>query len=111
MYADGIASVTDHFFSRNHTEIMLNYFGAKSLPKKPQHPSDRNLFWKEETFRYLVIFLLPPILSQPVFCSVDNLNFRAGILKVCWIWVLMSPLNESTEGEPTADLLDSHRFL
>ena len=29
MYADGITSVTEPFLSRNHTEIMLNYFGAK----------------------------------------------------------------------------------
>ena len=29
MYADGVTSVTEPFLSRNHTEIMLNYFGAK----------------------------------------------------------------------------------
>ena len=29
MYADGITSVTEPFLSRNHTEIMLNYFGAE----------------------------------------------------------------------------------
>ena len=29
MYADGITSVTEPVLSRNHTEIMLNYFGAK----------------------------------------------------------------------------------
>ena len=28
MYADGVTSVTEPFLSRNHTEIMLNYFGA-----------------------------------------------------------------------------------
>ena len=28
MYADGITSVTEPVLSRNHTEIMLNYFGA-----------------------------------------------------------------------------------
>lgn len=29
MYADGITSVTEPVLSRNHTEIMLNYFGCK----------------------------------------------------------------------------------
>ena len=29
MYSDGITSVTEPVLSRNHTEIMLNYFGAQ----------------------------------------------------------------------------------
>ena len=29
MYGDGITSVTEPFLSRNHTEIMLNYFALK----------------------------------------------------------------------------------
>ena len=33
MYADGITSVTEPVLSRNHTEIMLNYFGAQVTSK------------------------------------------------------------------------------
>ena len=115
MYADGITSVTEPFLSRNHTEIMLNYFGAKvtsegttaSIIPEPtlngreiQVPGDIS-----SAAYFIAAGLLTPG-SEILLKNVGINPTRAGILKVCMdMGADITLLNESTEGEPTADLL------
>ena len=115
MYADGITSVTEPFLSRNHTEIMLNYFGAEitsegttaSIRPEPvlegrdiQVPGDIS-----SAAYFIATGLLTPG-SEILLKNVGINPTRAGILKVCMdMGADITLLNESTEGEPTADLL------
>ena len=115
MYADSITSVTEPFLSRNHTEIMLNYFGAKvtsegttaSIVPEPalngreiQVPRDIS-----SAAYFIAAGLLTPD-SEILLKNVGINPTRAGILKVCMdMGADITLLNESTEGEPTADLL------
>ena len=115
MYADGITSVTEPFLSRNHTEIMLNYFGAEitsegttaSIRPEPvlegrdiQVPGDIS-----SAAYFIAAGLLTPG-SEILLKNVGINPTRAGILKVCIdMGADITLLNESTEGEPTADLL------
>ena len=115
MYADGVTSVTEPFLSRNHTEIMLNYFGAKvtsegttaSIVPEPtlngreiQVPGDIS-----SAAYFIAAGLLTPG-SEILLKNVGINPTRAGILKVCMdMGADITLLNESTEGEPTADLL------
>ena len=115
MYADGITSVTEPFLSRNHTEIMLNYFGAEitsegttaSIRPEPvlegrdiQVPGDIS-----SAAYFFAAGLLTPG-SEILLKNVGINPTRAGILKVCMdMGADITLLNESTEGEPTADLL------
>ena len=115
MYADSITSVTEPFLSRNHTEIMLNYFGAKvtsegttaSIVPEPalngreiQVPGDIS-----SAAYFIAAGLLTPG-SEILLKNVGINPTRAGILKVCMdMGADITRLNESTEGEPTADLL------
>lgn len=115
MYADGITSVTEPFLSRNHTEIMLNYFGAEitsegttaSIRPEPvlegrdiQVPGDIS-----SAAYFIAAGLLTPG-SEILLKNVGINPTRAGIIKVCMdMSADITLLNESTEGEPTADLL------
>ena len=115
MYADGITSVTEPFLSRNHTEIMLNYFGAKvtsegttaSIVPEPtlngreiQVPGDIS-----SAAYFIAAGLLTPD-SEILLKNVGINPTRAGILKVCMdMGANITLLNKSTQGEPTADLL------
>lgn len=115
MYADSITSVTEPFLSRNHTEIMLNYFGAKvtsegttaSIVPEPtlngreiQVPGDIS-----SAAYFIAAGLLTPG-SEILLKNVGINPTRAGILKVCMdMGADITLFNESTEGEPTADLL------
>ena len=115
MYADGITSVTEPFLSRNHTEIMLNYFGAEitsegttaSIRPEPvlegrdiQVPGDIS-----SAAYFIAAGLLTPG-SEILLKNVGINPTRAGIIKVCMdMGADITLLNESTKGEPTADLL------
>lgn len=121
MYADGITSVTEPFLSRNHTEIMLNYFGAEitsegttaSIRPEPvlegrdiQVPGDIS-----SAAYFIAAGLLTPG-SEILLKNVGINPTRAGIIKVCMdMGADITLLNESTEGEPTADLLIRTSFL
>ena len=115
MYADGIATVTEPFLSRNHTEIMLKYFGAEvtSNGVSASIPPDPVLNAREVAVPE--IFLLPLTLLQLDFITpnseilLKNVGInptRAGLIKVCQAMEAdITLLNQSTDGEPTADLL------
>ena len=115
MYADGITRVTEPVLSRNHTEIMLNYLGAKvtsqgttaSIEPEPllkareiQVPGDIS-----SAAYFIAAGLLTPD-SQILLRNVGINPTRDGILKVCRaMGANITLLNVNEEGEPVADLL------
>ena len=115
LYSDGVTTVTEPFLSRNHTEIMLNYFGAEvhsegttaSVRPEPvltgrevKVPGDIS-----SAAYFIAAGLLTPN-SEILLKNVGINPTRAGLLKVCMdMGADITLLNQSTEGEPTADLL------
>ena len=115
MYADGITRVTEPVLSRNHTEIMLNYLGAKvtsqgttaSIEPEPllkareiQVPGDIS-----SAAYFIAAGLLTPD-SQILLRNVGINPTRDGILKECRaMGADITLLNVNEEGEPVADLL------
>lgn len=115
MYADGITRVTEPVLSRNHTEIMLNYLGAKvtsqgttaSIEPEPvlkareiQVPGDIS-----SAAYFIAAGLLAPD-SQILLRNVGINPTRDGILKICRaMGADITLLNVNDEGEPVADLL------
>lgn len=115
MYADGITRVTEPVLSRNHTEIMLNYLGARvtsqgttaSIEPEPvlkareiQVPGDIS-----SAAYFIAAGLLTPD-SQILLRNVGINPTRDGILKVCRaMGADITLLNVNEEGEPVADLL------
>lgn len=115
MYADGITSVTEPVLSRNHTEIMLNYFGAQVTSQGTTasiHP-DPALEAREirvpgdisSAAYFIAAGLLTPN-SEILIRNVGINPTRDGILRVCKeMGADITLLNVSQDGEPTADLL------
>lgn len=115
MYADGITSVTEPFLSRNHTEIMLNYFGAEITSEgttasiRPEHVLEGRDIQVPGDISSAAYFIAAGLLTPGSEILLKNVGInptRAGIIKVCMdMGADITLLNESTEGEPTADLL------
>ena len=115
MYADGITSVTEPVLSRNHTELMLNYFGARvtsqgttaSICPEPvltareiQVPGDIS-----SAAYFIAAGLLAPG-SEILLKNVGVNPTRDGLLRVCKaMGADITLLNVKEDGEPTADLL------
>ena len=115
MYADGMTSVAEPFLSRNHTEIMLNYFGANVasegttasiLPEPVLEGRDVKVPGDISSAAYFIAAGLLTPGSEILLKNVGINPTRAGMLKVCMdMGADITLLNQSTEGEPTADLL------
>lgn len=115
MYADGITSVTEPFLSRNHTEIMLNYFGAEITSKgttasiRPEPVLEGRDIQVPGDISSAAYFIAAGLLTPGSEILLKNVGInptRAGIIKVCMnMGADITLLNERTEGEPTADLL------
>lgn len=115
MYADDITSVTEPVLSRNHTEIMLNYFGAKVISQGTTASilPDPTLTGREikvpgdisSAAYFIAAGLLTPG-SEILLKNVGVNPTRDGLLRVCKnMGADITMLNLNTEGEPTADLL------
>ena len=115
MYSDGITSVTEPVLSRNHTEIMLNYFGAQvtSEGTTASIASEPSLFAREITVPgdissaayFIAAGLLVPG-SEILLKNVGINPTRDGLLRVCKdMGADITLLNVNMDGEPTADLL------
>ena len=115
MYADGVTKVTEPVLSRNHTEIMLNYFGADvtSEGTTASVRPDPSLYGREvlvpgdisSAAYFIAAGLLVPD-SEILLKNVGTNPTRDGILRVCKaMGADITLLNETTDGEPTADLL------
>lgn len=115
MYSDGITSVTEPVLSRNHTEIMLNYFGAQvtSEGTTASIAPEPSLFAREITVPgdissaayFIAAGLLVPG-SEILLKNVGINPTRDGLLRVCKdMGADITLLNVNMDGEPTADLL------
>lgn len=115
MYADGPTSVTEPFLSRNHTEIMLKYFGAdvSSEGTTASIRPDPELEAREITvpgdISSAAYFIAAGLLTPDSEILLKNVGInptRAGILKICrMMGADITLLNENHQGEPTADIL------
>ncbi len=121
LYADGETLVTEPSLSRNHTEIMLHYFGADiSSENKTARicPGPRLQGQKihvpgdiSSAAYFIAAGLLVPG-SEILIRNVGINPTRDGILKVAKeMGGNITFLNENYDGEPTADLLVKHSHL
>lgn len=115
LYADGQTSVTEPALSRNHSEIMLSYFGAKV--------SSNGLtatIWPEPELIGQKVCVPGDISSAAYFIAAASIvpnselliknvginETRDGIIKVAKsMGADITLINENRDGEPTADLL------
>lgn len=116
LYADSATSVTEPYLSRNHSEIMLQHFGAELKSDGAAttiHPGPKLLAQDihvpgdiSSAAYFLAAGLIVPG-SEILIKNVGINPTRDGILKVCRsMGAKLTLLNESLEnGEPTADLL------
>ena len=122
LYADGPTSVTEPYLSRNHSELMLRYFGAsvtsegttatiqpepELLAREIRVPGDIS-----SAAYFIAAGLIVPH-SEILIKNVGINPTRDGILKVCHdMGADITLLNEDYESaEPTADLLVRHSSL
>ena len=120
LYADSPTSVTEPALSRNHTELMLQGFGAYVAtdlhtdgtatahvePCKELYGQQICVPGDISSAAYFIAAALLVPGSELLVKNVGTNFTRAGFLKVCKaMGADITLLNASTEGEPTADLL------
>ena len=115
MYADAPTSVTEPVLSRNHTELMLNYFGAQVtskgttasiLPQPDLKAHDITVPGDISSAAYFIAAGLLVPGSEILLCNVGINPTRDGLLRVCQaMGGDITLLNVRNDGEPTADLL------
>ena len=115
MYADGPTSVTEPVLSRNHTELMLNYFGAQVtsegttvsiLPQPDLKARDITVPGDISSAAYFIAAGLLVPGSEILLRNVGINPTRDGLLRVCQtMGGDITLLNVRNDGEPTADLL------
>lgn len=122
LYADGPTSVTEPYVSRNHSEIMLNLFGAHVTttnttatiePASELHSRKINVPGDISSAAYFIGAALLVPGSEVLIQNVGINDTRAGILKVCKsMGADITYMNQKDgAGEPTADLLVRHSSL
>lgn len=115
LYADGETSVTEPYISRNHTEIMLNYFGGnvKTIETTATVTPNPTLIGQKVTIpgdissaAYFIAAGLMVPNSEILIKNVGINPTRDGIIRVCkQMGADISLLNESNaNGELTADI-------
>lgn len=115
LYADGETSVTEPVLSRNHTEIMLKYFGAQVTSEGTTASIVPNPVLEGQAVcvpgdissaaYFIAAGLLVPN-SEILIRNVGINETRAGILQVAKaMGGKIELLNVNRNGEPTADLL------
>ena len=115
MYSDGVTSVTEPVLSRNHTEIMLNYFGAQVtsegttasiVPEPSLHAREITVPGDISSAAYFIAAGLLVPGSEILLKNVGINPTRDGLLRVCKdMSADITMLNVNMDGEPTADLL------
>lgn len=127
LYADDMTSVTEPVLSRNHTELMLNGFGAKvSARTEADGRATASILPCDELYGQKIVvpgdissaayFIAAGLLVPGSEILIKNVGInptRSGILKVCKdMGADITYLNEvSSGGEPTADILVKHSPL
>lgn len=116
LYADSATSVTEPALSRNHTELMLRFFGADVSSKETTatiYPADElygNKIHVPGDISSAVYFLAAALVLPNSEVLIKNVGInptRTGLLKACEaMGANITLLNEShAYSEPTADLL------
>lgn len=116
LYADGITSVTEPALSRNHTELMLQSFGAKVTSEglTASITPPENLYGQKiivpGDISSAAFFIVAGLITPDSEILIKNVGInptRGGILKVCEaMGADITYLNVKDDvGEPTADLL------
>lgn len=115
MYSDGVTSVTEPVLSRNHTEIMLNYFGAQVtsegttasiVPEPSLHAREITVPGDISSAAYFIAAGLLVPGSEILLKNVGINPTRDGLLRVCKdMGADITMLNVNMDGELTADLL------
>lgn len=115
LYADGVTQVTEPTVSRNHTEIMLRYFGADLQTQNKTamiNPNPRltgqkiNVPGDISSAAYFIAAGLIVPGSEILIRNVGINPTRNGILRVCQeMGGDITLLNIKNDGEPVADLL------
>ena len=121
LYADGETLVTEPSVSRNHTEIMLRYFGAdlssedKTAKVCPEPHLQGQKIHVPGDISSAAYFIAAGLLVPGAEILIKNVGInptRDGILKVAKeMGGNITLLNENYDGEPTADLLVKHSQL
>lgn len=122
LYAEGVTSVTEPARSRNHTELMLRYFGAQVTSKDTTasvEPANELYGAKVEvpgdisSAAYFIAAALMVPGSQILIRDVGVNPTRDGIIKVCQAMGADLTLeNVRSQGaEPVADILVRHSSL
>lgn len=121
LYADGETSVTEPTISRNHSEIMLRYFGAdihtegKTAIIKPGPKLTGQKINVPGDISSAAYFIAAGLLIPGAEVLIKNVGInptRDGILKVAQaMGGNITYLNKKEDGEPTADLLVKHSSL
>ncbi|MBQ9885961.1 MAG: 3-phosphoshikimate 1-carboxyvinyltransferase [Lachnospiraceae bacterium] len=116
LYADGETSVTEPYVSRNHSELMLNYFGANVTT----HGTTATITPASELYARKVTvpgdisssayFIAAGLIIPGSEILIKNVGInptRDGIIKVCEsMGADITLLNETNaSGEPVADIL------
>ena len=116
LYADGKTSVTEPALSRNHTELMLKFFGAdvasegltaSVLPDPDLHGNLVRVPGDISSAAYFIAAALMVPGSEVLLKNVGINPTRDGMLRVCRaMGADITLLNEQNSGgEPVADLL------
>lgn len=116
LYADGKTSVTEPYVSRNHTELMLEYFGGSIeilgthaiVTPEPELVGQKVIVPGDiSSAAYFIAAALIVPNSEVLIKDVGINPTRDGILRVCrQMGANITLLNKNTvKGEPSADLL------
>lgn len=115
LYADGETSVTEPALSRNHTELMLESFGADicsnglTATVKPNPALSGMSILVPGDISSAAYFIAAGSIVPDAEILIRNVGInptRAGILQIAReMGANIALLNEKREGEPTADLL------
>lgn len=121
LYADGITRVTEPAVSRNHSEIMLKYFGASVNTEGTTAAIEPDPVLKGQKVNVpgdissAAFFIAAGLLIPGAEVLIHNVGInptRDGILKVAKaMGGNITYLNVRHDGEPTADLLIKHSAL
>lgn len=121
LYADGVTKVTEPTVSRNHSELMLNCFGAAVstenttvtiYPEPALHGQKVTVPGDISSAAYFIAAGLLVPGAEVLIRNVGINPTRDGILKVAQaMGGDITYLNVNQEGEPTADLLVKHSVL
>ena len=121
LYADGATSVTEPALSRNHTEIMLNRFGARVTSEgttasvEPEPALYGQKIVVPGDISSAAFFIAAALIVPGAELLIRNVGInptRDGILRVARdMGGDITCLNVSRDGEPTADLLVRHSAL